>query len=52
MVQDDSYYINLGYEYEYARQRKELDILKEEKQELLALSTKADRVIEEANKVS
>jgi hypothetical protein len=57
MVQDDSYYLSLGYEY--ARQRKELDILEEERQALLAQAVrvkieteKADKVLEEANRVS
>jgi hypothetical protein len=49
MVQDDSYYINLGYEY--ARRRKELDLLNEEKQDLLAEAIKVNRLIEEADKV-
>src|SRR5215211_5422679 len=57
MLQDDSYYLSLGYEY--ARQRKELDILEEERQALLAQAVrvkieteKADKVLEEANRVS
>jgi hypothetical protein len=49
LVQDDSYYLNLGYEY--ARRRKELDRLNEEKQDLLALSIRVKRDIEEADKV-
>jgi hypothetical protein len=48
MVQDDSYYINLGYEY--ARRRKELDLSHDEKQRLLALSVEVKREVERADK--
>jgi hypothetical protein len=50
MVQDDSYYINLGYEY--ARQRKALDILHEEKQDLPVEAIRVKRELEEADKVT
>jgi hypothetical protein len=49
MVQDDSYYLSLGYEY--ARQRKALDILNDEKQDLLALSIRIRRGNEETDRV-
>ena len=49
MVQDDSYYLNLGYEY--VRKRKGLDILEDEKQEIRAALARANEVIEESNKV-
>ena len=49
MVQDDLYYLSLGYEY--ARQRKALDILNDEKQDLPALSIRVKRELKETDKV-
>ena len=49
MVHDDSYYLNLGYEY--ARKRKGLDILEHERQEILAALARANEVIEESKRV-
>jgi hypothetical protein len=49
MVQDDSYYLNLGYEY--ARKRKELDLEEDEKQRALAALARANEVIEESKRV-
>ncbi len=48
MVQDDEYYIKIGYWY--ARQLKELDLEEEEKQRLLAIRAEVKRLCEQADK--